>query len=337
MITKFQQSWQLFKASITVTLRNRKLLWFPVLTTFLTALLALFFLAPLALPVVLHPTGYHLTQKEHWVALQHYYFPEQAVKPAPRPPATASDFLGLVTGRSAAADTSEDHAVAHVSPLISLYLLLIYFGSMFLATFFNVAFYSEIIAALNGRGVSFRRGLSVARSRLPSILAWTLLAGVVGWIIRTIEERVPFAARIVTGLIGLAWSVAAVFVIPVIIQEQPMRNPLKILRQSALTLKRTWGEGLIGYIGFSAGSAVIFLCSLFPLLLAGGIALLLKSVWFMVIAGVLWVIGLFFIAYVAGVAGHVYRCALYIYAAEGAVPAPYSQDLLDMAWKVKKS
>ena len=91
---------------------------------------------------------------------------------------------------------------------------------MFLATFFNVAFYSEIIAALNGKGVSFRRGLSLARSRLPSILAWTFLAGLVGWLIRTIEQRLPFAARIVTGLIGMAWSVAAVFAIPVIIQEQ---------------------------------------------------------------------------------------------------------------------
>jgi len=51
---------------------------------------------------------------------------------------------------------------------------------------------------------------------------------------------------------------------------------------------------------------------------------------------VLWVFGLLIIAYVSGVAGHVYRCALYIYAAEGAVPEPYNQDLLDMAWKVKK-
>jgi hypothetical protein len=42
-------------------------------------------------------------------------------------------------------------------------------------------------------------------------------------------------------------------------------------------------------------------------------------------------------AYVSGVAGHVYRCALFKYATEGAVPEPYSQDLLDMAWKVKKS
>ena len=160
---------------------------------------------------------------------------------------------------------------------------------MFLATFFNVAFYSEIIAALNGKGVSFRRGLSTARSRLPSILAWSLLAGVVGWIIRTIEQRLPFAGRIVTGLIGMAWSIAAVFAIPVIIQEQPMRNPIKILQQSAMTLKRTWGEGLIGYVGFSAGSVVIFLCSLPPLLLAGVLALLFKSVWLIVIAAVIWV------------------------------------------------
>lgn len=336
MITKFKQSWQLFKASIAITSRNRKLLWFPVLSVFLTALIALFFLAPLALPVVLHPTGYHLNQKEHWVALRNYYLPADAANSAPRHPATTSEALGLLTGRPLA-HTSGQPAAVKASPLVSLYLLAIYFVSMFLATFFNVAFYSEIIAALNGREVSLRRGLSLARSRWASILAWTLLAGVVGWIIRNIQERLPFVGRIVTGLIGMAWSVAAVFAIPVIIQEQPMHNPLRILRQSALTLKRTWGEGLIGYLGFSAGSGVIFLCSLFPLLLAGGIALLIKSIWFIAIAGAIWVMGLLFIAYISGVASHVYRCALYIYAAEGVVPEPYSQDLLDMAWKVKKS
>jgi hypothetical protein len=339
MITKFKQSWQLFKASITVTLRYRKLLWFPVLTTFLTAFIALFFLSAMALPVVLHHTGYHLNQKQHWVALKDHYLPVPAVQPKSRDSAAgASEALGvLLTGHSAAADKSGHPAVAHTAPLVSFYLVVIYFVSMFLATFFNVAFYSQIIEALNGRGVSFRRGFSVARSRLPSILAWTLLAGLVGWIIRKIEERLPFVGRIVMGLIGMAWSVAAVFVIPVIIQEQPMRNPIKILKQSALTLKRTWGESLIGYLGFSAGNVLIFVCSLLPLLLAGGIALLFKSIWFMAIAGVIWVIGLFFIAYVSNVAGQVYRCALYIYAAEGVVPEPYNQDLMDMAWKVKKS
>jgi hypothetical protein len=339
MITKLKQSWQLFKASITVTLRHRKLLWFPILTTILTSFIALFFLSAIALPVVLHHTGYHLNQKQHWVALKDYYLPAPGIQlKSSNPAAGASEALGiLLTGRSTATDKSGHPVAAHGFPWGSLCLLAIYFASMFLATFFNVAFYSEIIAALNGKGVSFRRGLSTARSRLSSILAWSLLAGMVGWIIRTIEQRLPFAARIVTGLIGMAWSIAAVFAIPVIIQEQPMRNPVKILQQSAMTLKRTWGEGLIGYIGFSAASVMIFVCSLLPLLLAGALALLFKSVWFIVIAGVIWVLGLLFIAYVSSVAGNVYRCALYMYASEGVVPEPYNHDLLDMAWKIKKS
>jgi hypothetical protein len=73
------------------------------------------------------------------------------------------------------------------------------------------------------------------------------------------------------------------------------------------------------------------------LLAAGALALLLKSAWLMVIAGLIWVLGLFFMAYISSVAGHVYRCALYLYATEGVVPEPYSQELMDMAWKVKKS
>jgi hypothetical protein len=330
MIAKFQHSWQLFKASIIITLRHRKLLWFPVLTTFLTGLIALFFISAMALPAVLYPTGYHLNQKQHWVALKEHYFPVAPFQPHPHDPSAAAprSLITLLTGRT-----------AHESgfPWVSLCLLPIYLVSMFLATFFNVAFYSEIIAAMNGRGVSFRRGLGVARNRWPSILAWSLLAGLVGWLIRAIEERLPWVGRILMGFIGMAWSVAAVFAIPVIIQEQPMRNPLKILQQSAMTLKRTWGEGLIGYVGFSAGSWAMFIGTLPALVLGIGLAVLLKSVWLGITAGVFWVLGLVMLAYVSRVAAHVYRCALYIYAAEGVVPEPYSQDLLDMAWKVKRN
>jgi len=337
MISKFKQSWQLFKTSLAVTLRHRKLLWFPVLTTILTGFIALFFLSAMAIPLALHETGYHFNQKQHWVALMDYYLPASAAQPkAGQPAAGASEALSvLTTGPSTASDESGRAVAVHGFPWSSLGLLAIYLVSMFFATFFNVAFYSEIIAALNGRGVSFRRGLGVARSRLPSILAWSLLAGVVGWLIRSIEQRLPFAARIVTGLVGVAWSIAAVFAIPVIIQEQPVRNPLKILQQSAMTLKRSWGEGLIGYVGFSAASLMIFGCSLLPLALAGALALYFQSFWLLVVAGVVWVLGLLLIAYVSGVAGHVYRCALFIYASEGVIPEPYDQELLDMAWKVK--
>ncbi|HUD45856.1 MAG TPA: DUF6159 family protein [Candidatus Baltobacteraceae bacterium] len=339
MNTKFQQSWQLFKASITVTFRYPKLLWFPVLITFVTAFIALFFLSAMAIPVVLHDSGYRLNQKQHWVALKDYYLPAHAAHAKSRDPAVrAADSLGAVlSGHSAGVDKSAHPVAARGFPWPSVFLLPVYLVSMFLATFFNVAFYSEIIAALNGKGVSFRRGLSMAYSRLPSILAWSLFAGLVGWLIRSLEQRLPLAGRIMTGLVGMAWSIAAVFAIPVIIQEQPLRNPIKILKQSAMTLKRTWGESLIGYVGFSAGGMAIVGCSLLPLLLAGALALLFKSVWLIAIAGAIWVIGLLSLAYVSGVASNVYRCALYLFAAEGVVPEPYNQDMMDRAWKVKNS
>ena len=294
-----QQSWQLLKASVNVMLRNRKLFWFAILGMLLSTLMALFFLAPVAL----HPTGYHLDQKEHWLALK-------------------KNFLPLVE---------------HPSPLVSLYLLAVYFGSMFLTTFFNVAFYSEIIAALNGHGVSVRRGLSLARSRFPAILAWTLLAGAVGWIIRRIEQRLPFAVRMVTGFIGMAWSVAAVFAIPVIIQEPNMRNPVRILRQSALALKRTWGESVNGYAGYAVGSMAMVLWIMLPVGMACFTRLSISSFWFVIMAGIIWVLGLVFLGCLSGVVGHVYQCALYVYATEGVVPESYNQQMLDMAWEVKKS
>ncbi len=342
MIAKFKQSWELFKASITVTFRNRNLLWFPILTTILTGFIALFFLSAMALPIVLTHTGYHLNQKQHWTALEDHYLPQPsghapAHDPGNPAPRVGAAVAALFTGHSSAVDNTGRVVATQGFPWGSVLVLAIYFVSMFLATFFNVAFYNEILAAFNGRGVSFRRGLLAARNRLPSILGWSLLAGLVGWLIRTIEQRLPFAARIVTGLIGMAWSIAAVFAIPVIVREQPMRNPLKVLQQSAMTLKRTWGEALIGYVGFSAGSAVVFAGSLVPLLAAGALALLLKSVWLILIASGLWVLGLFCIAYVFSVAGDVYRCALYVYASEGVVPQPYSRELLDMAWKVKQA
>ncbi len=339
MIARFKQSWELFKTSITVTFQHRKLLWFPGVTTLLTLIIALFFLSAMSLPIVLHHTGYHLNQKEHWVALKDYYLTPatphataaRAGNEAPEAGSTTPAVQGSATG------SGNENLALRGSPWISFCAVAIYFLSMFLATFFNVAFYSEIMAALDGRGVSLRRGLSTARSRWRSILGWSLLAGVVGWLIRALEQRLPLAGRIIAGLVGLAWSIAAIFAIPVIIQEPALRNPIRVLQHSAQTLKRTWGEGLIGYLGFHAGTLIIFLTSLVPLIVAGAISVMASTFWPILIVGCFWLLAMICIAYVSGVAGHVYRCALFKYAVEGVVPEPYNQELLNRAWKVKKS
>jgi hypothetical protein len=67
---RFQRSWLLFRSSMTVIGRNKTLLVFPVVTFVMMVVIALFFLAPVALM----PTGHGLTQAAHWEAVFHSIF-----------------------------------------------------------------------------------------------------------------------------------------------------------------------------------------------------------------------------------------------------------------------
>jgi hypothetical protein len=208
---------------------------------------------------------------------------------------------------------------------------------MFVATFFNVAFYSEILKAFNGQPVSIRAGLQFACTKWKPVLLWTIFAGLVGYLIKMLEERFGFVGRLVLRLVGTAWSIACVFVIPVIIREEETINPLVMLKKSALTLKNTWGESLIGYAGVSFGGLIVLLGSLVILGVGVAISIALNNFWILALVGVGWLISLFAIMYLMSVASQIFRCALYLYATEGTIPQPFDDEMIAMAWKVKKS
>jgi hypothetical protein len=216
-----------------------------------------------------------------------------------------------------------------------IYVVVLYLASMFCATFFNVASYHEIIKALAGDEVSIGKGLRFANSRLGTILIWSLFAGVVGLIIMALEKRLGWVGRWVMKFVGMAWSVASVFVIPIIVREE-CANPFALLRASASTLRKTWGESLIGYVGIAIGSWIILLGSLALLVAAGLMFALLHQPVIILSAAVLWVLALVAFCYLLGVTSDIFKGALYVYASEGVVPEPYSVELLDAAWKVKK-
>jgi hypothetical protein len=308
-MSKFQRSWLLLKNSISVIRRNPRLLAFPVVTTLCTLVIALFFLAPVAL----WPTGHGYTEAAHWEAIGQSLFGESHE--------TAGGYQREID----------------LTPGAMAYLALLYFLSMFIATFFNVAFYHEILAALGGEPVSLGRGLRFAGTRWKGILMWSLFAGLVGLIIKTLEQKLDLIGRLVARLLGLAWSVASIFVIPVLVRESRSANPVDMLRQSAGILKRTWGEMLIGYVGLTFGNALIGIGSV--LLLCGALitSIALQTYWIVAGAGLVWLVTIVAWSYLVSVASHVYRGALYLYAAEGVVAEPYNQELLDAAWKFKKS
>ena len=304
---KLNRSWQLFKRSVLVIRENPKLLIFPMVTGLLTAAIALFFLAPVGLMVF----------APHWLA-------------GTKLEGLANSF-GFVKFR---------HGVSFnfsLQPLGTAVLAGGYLVNMFLATMSSVAFNHEILQALKGQPVCITRGIEAACSRWKSVLLWSLLAGMVGLIIRAVEERVAFVGRLVAGLIGLAWSVASIFAIPILAQEPGFSNPFAILSKSAETIKRTWGEMLTGYAGMQGTNLLVLWVSIVFWVAAGASAYLMSSAWVLLIAGLPWLVAIIAYGYVAGIASRVYLCALYLYAADGFVAGQFEASMMNQGWKIKKS
>ena len=301
-MSRFQRSLSLFKCSIAVIGSNRKLLLFPVVVGLLMCVIATFFI----LPIAFWSTGYAYTDPMHWQTVAHRWI-----------------------------TWGERGENVMINPSGCALLVVIYLASIFFATFFNVAFYSQILNALRGQPVSLSDGLHLASTRLRAILAWSLFTGVVGLIIKALEERVGIIGRWIVRLLGIAWSVASVFVVPTIVIESRTANPLNFLKISATSLRQTWGESLLGYLGVQFGGLLFLIGSLVWFGLSIWICFICNAFWIAVVAFVVWVVSLVTYMYLLNVASQVYLGALYLYAAEGIVPKPFNQEQMNLAWKVK--
>jgi hypothetical protein len=210
-------------------------------------------------------------------------------------------------------------------------LAVFYFSTMFLATFFNVALYHEVMRAFSGEKPSVAGGIRFALSRIGPIATWSLFAWSVGIIIRLVGERFGWIARITGVFAGFAWSVASVFAIPILVREGSL-DPTAVLKDSWATVRRTWG-GLV--YGFVSLAPVTFICFLITGLAIGGIGSATK----LSPTAIMMVETVVALCYLAGIAAmkDIYRCALYIYATEGVVPEPFLPADMDSGWKIKNS
>ena len=311
---KFRRSWELFKSSLYVMQQHKKLLVFPIVTAALTIIITMLFIVPVAF----QPTGYSYNSGKHWGKVVN----------------TIYDASSLDTHRN---HHTRNELISGVKPLGLAYFATMYFASMFCATFFNVAFYSQILSALGGGPVSIGDGLKFACSKWKQVFMWTAFAGLIGFIIRSLEQRFGIFGQIVMKFVGAAWSIACVFVIPVIVTDEEAVNPFKVLKKSALTLTRTWGESLIGYAGVSLSGSILMLIS-FVWLAAGIFAAIALHSWILgVLVFISWLGSIILMSYVLSIASQIFRCALFLYASQGTLPEPYTHEMMELAWKVKKS
>jgi uncharacterized protein DUF6159 len=304
---KLARSWQLFKTSVTVIRNHPKLLVFPFVTGLLTLAIALFFLAPVVLALV----------APHWIQGSTV----QAI----------ADRVGFLRFQRGGALNFQIQTIGTIV-LAGMYLL-----NMFLATLSSVAFNSEILEALSGRPVSIRHGIEAACRRWKAVLLWSLLAGSVGLLIRALEQRLALIGRLVAGVIGLAWSVASIFAIPILVRETSVSNPFEVLSKSARVIKATWGEMLTGYLGMQGTNLFMLWGSILLWVASGALAIVFSNAWILLATGVPWLLCLIAYGYLSSIASRVYLCALYLYASEGTVPGPYDASMMNLAWKLKKS
>jgi hypothetical protein len=309
-MSRFDRSWQLLKASLKVMTQHRTLLVFPLIVS--GAILAIVFL-------FLGPIGAQSTGHS-WMSFSHWH-------------SAAGDFFGG-SGRRVRGGWGNGNGGG---TLALIYFAVFYFMAMGAATFCNVAFYHEILKAFKGEAVSVRAGMLFAVTKWRAILLWTLLVSAIGVVLRSLEKRASAFGNIAIRFIGVAWSVASVFAVPLLIKETETVNPLSLVKKSAATVKKVWGESLIGYVGVSIGSAYMAMFSF--VWLVGGIYAVSAAGLGGLIPVVVgsWVLMIVALSVVTSVASQVFRCALFVYATEGALPSPYSNEMMAAAWKRAKA
>jgi hypothetical protein len=205
----------------------------------------------------------------------------------------------------------------------------------FIATFFNVAFLAMVIAAQEGQRPGIRYGFAVARSRIRAIVAWSLVAAVVGTALRALEN-IPGAeplGRVVSGLGGLAWALVSQFAIPVLALHGT--GPKQTIERSSQTFRRRWGEQITGDVVIG----VTFFVAMIPGLIAlcaGFIAVDESSLATGVLLVAIGVVLLAPVIVASDALTQMFNLSLYRYAADGAVTGPFDEYELKAAVQPRK-
>jgi len=217
-----------------------------------------------------------------------------------------------------------------------------YFGLAFIATFFNVCVVFTAKTRFEGGNATFLKSLSFAFSRWWRIVQWSLVSATVGLVLHLLQQAAQklgkvgaFVGNIVTSLLGMAWSVLTLFVVPVLVYED--KGPFASIRRSVEVIRKTWGESLVKGIGLGLVQFLTYL--LLTLVIAASAYGLYEPAHVLGSVAVVGVGLLLFLlaALVFSVANTVFNTALYVFAESGKVADGFDSDLISDAVRTAKA
>ncbi len=218
-----------------------------------------------------------------------------------------------------------DEQQAPQNPLAYVIMFAFYFVNYFVIIFFNSALVACAVLRFQGQNPTLSDGLGAASRRLPQILGWALVAASVGMILKVIESKSERVGQIVTGLIGMAWSITTFFVVPVLVVEKA--DPMTAFKRSASIIRKTWGEALSANFGIGI---ITFLCCL-PCFAVIALGAYLIGTAGAVVGGVvigIGVLSLLLVSLISTTLDTIVLAALYLYAADGTVPQYFDASML---------
>jgi Family of unknown function (DUF6159) len=219
-------------------------------------------------------------------------------------------------------------------------LFVTYFGLAFIATFFNVCVVYTTKIRFEGGNATFGESIKFAFSRIGVIVQWSPLSASVGLLLRILHNLAArlgkggqLIANIIISLMGMAWTIVTIFVVPVLVYEG--LGPIDAVKKSARVIRETWGESLIRSIGLGL---IQFLVFFLIILVSGGLTYVLANAFegtgLLVGIGIglalLLLTGLIF-----SVANAIFNTALYVFANNKIVPTGYREEVVKGAFRQK--
>jgi hypothetical protein len=196
---------------------------------------------------------------------------------------------------------------------LALVGLIALYPSTLVSVFFNVALAKAAGEALEGRSITIKEALAAAARRFDQIALWSLISTVVGLLLEQIASRLPGGGRIATALVGAAWALATIFVVPILALEGT--DAIPSIRRSSQLVRKRWGEGIAGTLTIGFWVGVVALPVVFIFCVALGLTRRYPEV-----AGTIAVVGLVVLVLISAVAAalrQVFAVVLYRYAMAG--------------------
>lgn len=222
-----------------------------------------------------------------------------------------------------------------LTPVAYAVLFVFYLLTFCIINFYTAAMAINLLDIFAGKDAGYKAYLAKARSRFKQLFIFSCIEATIGIASRAIENRAGGLGRLVAGLANIAWSIARLFVVPIIATTET--NAIPAIKQSAQLVVATWGENLAGRVALSGALYIVYLLVVLPICLVIGFVFFASlGLIGLIIAAVIFVALGIAVSVVSSAADSILNVVLYYYATTKKIPAAFDGGLINSAFVAKK-